>query len=312
MSGCDVEKLKGLWRECFADSEEFISHFFNAVFKEEYVLFEEENGTIYSAIYCIPYDFKYFSTTVRACYIYAVGTLPSHRGRGAMSRLLGRASEKLRAEGYAFSFLIPAEDSLYDLYARNGFADAFYCTQSIFHASGYAGRARLAEVGTDMDEAFRVFDLLQRRRTMSVLHSKEDWAFHIEDLEQDGGKAFFCKGENGDATAFALVCKDESGVRVKDILYRGEKEKEEMLGSIADYYATDHVLTKDVPAKGGVCQRNGMAYMLNPQMLIGEWKRQNPDIIYETEAIGRLDGRKQTALLLAYPEKKGYLSMMMD
>lgn len=312
MQGSNIDKLKGLWRACFSDSEEFISHFFNAVFKDEYVLYEEENGIIYSALYCIPYEFKYFNTAVKASYIYAVGTLPSYRGRGAMAGLLKKAMDKLKAEGNAFAFLIPAEDSLYDLYGRNGFAEAFYCSKSIFRSGKAERKVKVIETGNDIDKVFRSFDSLQRQRTMSIMHSKEDWIFHIEDLRQDGGKAFYTESDTGEISAVAHVCEYSSEVCVKELLYKGEREKNDILNSIADYYQADHISLKDIPDKGSVCQRYGMAYMLNPKMLIAEWKRQNPDIIYSAEAIERLDGRKQTTLLLAYPEKKGYLSMMMD
>ena len=57
-------------------------------------------------------------------YLYALGTHPSHRGRGYMRAWLEKAQELARKEARDFMLLIPATEELAKTYARAGFKES--------------------------------------------------------------------------------------------------------------------------------------------------------------------------------------------
>lgn len=310
-----TEQLKHLWRTCFDDEESFIEHFFQAVYQEKYVRFLEENGTIYCALYRIPYIFSYYGTQVPATYIYAVGTLPEYRNRGAMKQLLQQTLQELQAEGNAFAFLIPAEDWLYNYYQRYGFQEAFYFGEACFQQENHV----LPSSGTlykasqqPQDDIFSWFDRQQQQRICSPLHSRQDWDFHYQDIREAGGDAFYLKNEQQEITALALAFPCRQEVIIKEFLYQDLQERDRLLQEIALHFQVRRLSYKAFPQTQATARRYGMACLLNPDLLIPAWQKSHPDILCPAEAIHRMNRQQQTSLLFNFPEKKGYLTLMMD
>ena len=107
-----------LWRTCFPqDDDAFIEQFLIRHYREERMLTLEVEGEVVAMLHTIPFSTAW--GTMR--YIYGVATDPAHRGRGYATELLHRAIDISRAAGDAALFLIPATQSLRDLYAREGF-----------------------------------------------------------------------------------------------------------------------------------------------------------------------------------------------
>ena len=49
-----VPELKKLWKECFADEDAYIDAFFEAMYEDQSVLLEEENGVLLGASFFLP------------------------------------------------------------------------------------------------------------------------------------------------------------------------------------------------------------------------------------------------------------------
>ena len=62
---------------------------------------------------------------VNGLYLCGLATKPEYRGEGIMSQLIERISVKASRMGYAFTFLIPASDSLRLYYSDRGYLDSF-------------------------------------------------------------------------------------------------------------------------------------------------------------------------------------------
>lgn len=90
--------LRKLWTAVFGDDGEFLDTFFRSFYRPGLAHVIEEDGTIVSAAYAVPFGDE--------TYIYAVGTLPAYRGRG-----FGQAVTLSAAGGHG-AYLCPAEEGL--------------------------------------------------------------------------------------------------------------------------------------------------------------------------------------------------------
>lgn len=120
----DIQAIRVLWQAAFpedtaADCDEFLQ----AVRLSEECLVAAENGVPVSMVFSLPVLYG----QRRWQYIYAAATLPSYRGRGIFADLLTAALQRAREQGYAASFLHPAEPSLAAYYARFGYRPLCDC-----------------------------------------------------------------------------------------------------------------------------------------------------------------------------------------
>lgn len=110
-----------LWREAFADSEEYIN-FFIDTHSSCVCLTEKENEELCSMLFLI--DGQLCGKS--AYYLFAAATFKKYRGMGCMARLLKKAEYYSRQNGKAYIVLVPAEDRLFDYYSRFGYKTCFY------------------------------------------------------------------------------------------------------------------------------------------------------------------------------------------
>lgn len=116
----DVPALKKLWSECFGDAEFYLDFYFQNRFVPEDTLIvrEEEPVAMLTLMEASVNGEKGF-------YIYAVATLPDHRGRGLQRQLSRYAEEVMRERGGRFACLVPAEEGLFTFYEKLGYRRAF-------------------------------------------------------------------------------------------------------------------------------------------------------------------------------------------
>ena len=108
-----------LWKEAFGDSDDFIGSFMELHYREEGMLYIEENGKLLSMLHIIPFE----ACGMRVAYIYAVATAIQARGKGYAARLIHEAITKTAAEGFQAVVILPASESLMEYYSRFGFHD---------------------------------------------------------------------------------------------------------------------------------------------------------------------------------------------
>lgn len=108
----DREQIISLWGAVFGDSREDIEFFLDEC-KNKSCLGLFVHGTLVSMLFLV--DCKY--SEYNGQYVYAVCTAEEHRKKGYSSRLISEAKKQMRD----FLWLIPANDGLFDFYAKHGF-----------------------------------------------------------------------------------------------------------------------------------------------------------------------------------------------
>ena len=117
-----VKALRHLWQEAFHEPDSFTDLFFSVAYSPQRCHHIDENGIPVSALYW----FDCLWEGKKIAYLYAVATHSAYRGRGICHALMEEAHHLLQSRGYAGVILVPAEDHLFDFYARMGYTVCSY------------------------------------------------------------------------------------------------------------------------------------------------------------------------------------------
>lgn len=141
--------LTDLWQKVFSDSRDYVELIFDFSYDENIICFAEiEDEKAVSAFYLLESEILLEGESFKGYYLYAAATLPSHRSKGLMSKLIGEALEYCKKEGFDFISLVPSEKSLYDYYSRFGFLSRMYKNNiELFSAS--AANSKLIPINAE-------------------------------------------------------------------------------------------------------------------------------------------------------------------
>lgn len=119
--------LERLWRECFSEPEECIDLFFARQFRPENCAVFLVEGEPVAGLYLLEADLMLPRERYPVYYVYAAATLPSYRGKGLMGKLLSFVNGELAPlRNRAGTILLPASDTLYRFYEKQGYHTGFY------------------------------------------------------------------------------------------------------------------------------------------------------------------------------------------
>ena len=213
-----VPELRALWHSVFGDGEAFLDRFFARVFVPDNTLVWTEDGRVVSALYILPYLIPHGEENLRAAYLYALATEPAWRGRKIMSRLIEASFDLCAARGYALSMLVPAKDSLFGFYRSFGFEEFFdrvrvEKTREELAALG-AGCEPVKLVTASAELIWRQYRRSSFCCDGSVMLTKEQNAFYIDNLRADGGEAFVFTADG--APCYALVSHSEDTLVINE------------------------------------------------------------------------------------------------
>ena len=117
--------LTPIWRDCFPDDLGFLPFYAKNIFKPGRVLVYTLDDTPVSMLTIIPSRLAVGSDAYNVGYLFAVGTLKSHRGQGIAGQLITHALEHMRGQSLAASITIPETPGLFEYYKRFGYSPAF-------------------------------------------------------------------------------------------------------------------------------------------------------------------------------------------
>lgn len=215
------QAIEQLWQTCFHDSEAFIRLYFSHKYKDANALLHTENGQPLAALLMLPYPMRWAGCQLTTAYISGACTLPHARNCGRMGNLLRKAFGILFQREIALSTLIPADEGLFDYYARFGYAPVFeYSQQTILPppAPTTEGTAAIPETYDEdfLRTLFPYFQYASGRRSCSVLHPWEDFRALAQELYLSGGRiAATYAGRSPQPTGIAFALPQENSLLVK-------------------------------------------------------------------------------------------------
>lgn len=192
----EKEEIKQLWRECFPDdSEAFIDLYFTYKYTDERNLCIRRDGQVAAALQMLPYQMTFGGGEIATRYLSGCCTAHAWRSQGLMAQLLGQSLQQMAADGVVLAELIPAERSLFDYYARFGFATIFGYEPTLLtddHQPERSPFQRQKSGQQDLDDPqtqllLRFADNLLRRRPCCIQHSPADFAAIVRNIGLSGG-----------------------------------------------------------------------------------------------------------------------------
>ncbi|MDL2312715.1 GNAT family N-acetyltransferase [Bacteroidales bacterium OttesenSCG-928-B11] len=128
---CDIPAAKKLMQDVFHDNDLFLNIFFDCFFDHN-LLLGIKNDQVVSMAFLLPAQMIIHQKNTNISYLYACATAESERGNGWMRAIIDHAWDTSCRNGEAGLFLLPAEKSLYDYYAKLDFHDFFYYDEDIY------------------------------------------------------------------------------------------------------------------------------------------------------------------------------------
>lgn len=198
-------ELAAVWEKCFGDPPRHIHYFFNNLFEPQNCLTYREDGGIVSMVHMLPARIADGGRLVQAHYIYAAATLPEYRSRGLMGQLLEAAFQAGRRRGDRYSFLLPANRSLYRFYGNLGYTVGFELRTLAVSREEMQQAAAGAPVWQFLPDYGKLCDF--RREWLSGQDGSAHWdarrlAYADSINRLDGGKLICSMA--GDRPAYAL------------------------------------------------------------------------------------------------------------
>lgn len=222
-SKANLPELKELWALCFGDEQQYIDLFFDHRFKEDECLIGVTEGKVVTMLFTLPIDIRFKGKySYPACYIYAVATHPQHRGKGYSTQLMEYAHGYLYTQGKRLAVLVPATESLFGYYAKQGFHKQFYCELQAYtlDQSKLTG-AKLEPTTLPAIQALR--DHLLGKLELYGSWDQAALAYNQKELELLGGKVLAFNKD--DKQGYAVCYPAKEGYTVKEMLYEGDNQE---------------------------------------------------------------------------------------
>ncbi len=291
------EGMMKLWKDTFHDSDEYIRLVFDVYFSPEMVEYEVKDGELAAAMLAVPYEFGSGDNRIRGAYLCGLATADKFRGMGVMSRLIERIAEKLKERGYAFLFLIPADEGLQLYYRDRRFVDAFYREKRRYTSvhdfileyehvleneperlrvvkERYCSRINCFKTSGCEPMNCRDYESLvdymslndKSGMGLSIIHTREDLMAVIDECILSGGAIYYAKDGDDKITGVALVYICDDNITVYKLESENNCTRVRLLDSIKNDYPERGVEIYEYPqsyTKGIRPDVYGMARILN-------------------------------------------------
>ncbi|AFM00290.1 acetyltransferase [Desulfitobacterium dehalogenans ATCC 51507] len=132
----DVERLKGIWKLCFGDSDSFIDFYFTQRFQPEQVAVYLVDHVITAMLTMIPVQWLEAhegQKSIQGSMLYAIGTHPDFQHRGIATELMDWALAYLGKRQMELCVLVPAEAELFNFYERRGYQAGFALREAVLN-----------------------------------------------------------------------------------------------------------------------------------------------------------------------------------
>ena len=168
--------VRQMWKTCFGDSEEFMNLYFNRKYRNENTLVYFESETAVASMQMLPYTMRFYGSVISVAYVSGACTLPECRGKGYMKKLLLASFKVMQERNILLSILVPAENWLYDFYAKLGYEKIFDRSDKDINMHLF-----LSHYPANTKIAYATFNKEHQQQDFCVLKSMDDFEVIMED-----------------------------------------------------------------------------------------------------------------------------------
>lgn len=213
--------LKRLWIDCFGDSEEYTDYIFNCLIKPEHAFVATEGGHVSSMLFYQPFTLKTQAAKTNGAYIFGVATEQKSRGEGISTRLLDYTHECLENEGYALSVLVPANEGLFEFYAKRGYSNfSDICRVTLQAEDIPITDYKVAATPVRLDRLYPLREEYFNPSTGFVSWDEHYLDYQADELERFGGETLLL--EYGNVKGYAVCFKHKDEIYVKELAFPKE------------------------------------------------------------------------------------------
>lgn len=212
-----IPYLKNIWSACFGDPRAYVDYIFERLLRPDRILVDTDEQGAPAAMLCIePFELATPNGVAAGAYLYAVATLPAQQGKGRSTALLEAAHQRLAAEGYALSALVPAGESLFRFYGQRGYGTLFDIAKAEVPAAQITPAVRQTTlVAAELGELLELRDQVYADRSRFVRWGRDYLRYIGGECRMLGGEVLrvCCGGRNG----YAVCYRAEDLVVVKEL-----------------------------------------------------------------------------------------------
>lgn len=241
-------QLRRLWTNTFGDGPAFLDLFFSTCFTPENTVVCTVDGRVCGAFYILECALATPHGPLKAAYNYALAVDAPLRGRGLGGQLLRYLEQVQRARGIQVAVLRPAEPSLFDYYARFGYATRFQVSRRLLAAEVLPAPGPLAIEPLPADRWFGLRgELLERAVPVSLRWGPEMLGYVWRHERFFGGECWALAG----GFSGCAVCRPEGEtLQVRELLL---SRPEEWLAALAALHAHYRASRYELLAPPGCC-----------------------------------------------------------
>lgn len=118
-------QVRSMWKTCFEDPEEYMDLYFSRVYRDENTLIYIVDDIAVASLQILPYSISFYGELIPFSYISGACTLPEHRKKGYMEKLLVKSFQEMQRRDIPLTILIPGEEWLYSFYEKYGYTQCF-------------------------------------------------------------------------------------------------------------------------------------------------------------------------------------------
>lgn len=217
--------VRQLWKDVFGDKDSFLDLYFTKIYQAEQTLVCLHEGELLASMQLLPYRARVNGKTLSAAYIYAVMTSPPHRGKGYMHNLMLFAMQQLKKQEYAFAFLIPQEEYLFDIYAKYGFEKSFAVEEHLIDSS----HERYSNYFVpSIDESYLFYSNFYSKKEAIILNHTQ-FEVVCEDNINEAGKLIALKNESGQIKSLSIAKAENDTLQILDLLASTPADEKNLL-----------------------------------------------------------------------------------
>lgn len=270
--------LKELWKLCFNDSDEFIEMYFHLRCTPENTMLLHSEGQPIAMLQNLVYPLRLSGRSVTAGYISGACTHPGYRKKGYMEELLHRTFREMLRTQMPISFLIPANEKLFDYYAKLGYTKAFFRQTRIDTVPPQTESEVEITFSTELtDEVYGYYHHHTEPRNYFVRHTFADLQVVLEDMKLGGTAMGIARNEAGEIVGLLFAFPHSGILKVGECISDSTPIAEALIYQAADQYHCKKVVWFNASdEKSGI--PFGMIRIIDAKALIAFYAETHPQV----------------------------------